>query len=250
MPLADEFWSVASQVVSERGYLVIGFSEGAEQLELGSSLDNVLGFKPQQRLTVMELTDWKDWKEQMETFYVLRPDWGSGQRGDSDGTYYRVNFVPPEEVAVGGWLLVFCFVLTCLSPATSLYYIFSHTIPTLMKPHTPVRMLPIFIIFPVLFIPIAVFGFFAGLKLWLVRPGAVSFARHYLFTYMGAHIAYFLVWVSWILIFHPNRPASFAEMGRSHLVNPILFVALWYFYLQRSERVRTTYLSGYGKSGS
>ena len=45
--MADEFWLVASQVVSERGYLVIGFSEGAEQLELGSSLDNVLGFKPQ-----------------------------------------------------------------------------------------------------------------------------------------------------------------------------------------------------------
>ena len=38
MPLADEFWSVASQVVSERGYLVIGFSGGAEQPELGSSL--------------------------------------------------------------------------------------------------------------------------------------------------------------------------------------------------------------------
>jgi hypothetical protein len=111
-------------------------------------------------------------------------------------------------------------------------------------------MLPIFIIFPVLFIRIAVFGFFAGLKLWLVRPGAVSFARHYLLTYMGAHIAYFLVWVSWILIFQPNRPSSFAEMSRSHLVNPILFVAVWYFYLQRSERVRTTYLSRYGKSGS
>jgi hypothetical protein len=249
VPLADEFWSVASQVASERGYLVIGFSEGAEQPELGSSLDNVLGFKPQQRLTVMERTDWKDWKEQMETFYVLRPDWGSGQRGDPNGTYYRVNFVP-TEVAVGGWLLVFCLVLTCVSPAAGLYYIFSHTIPTLMNPHTPVRMLPIFIIFPVLFIPIVVFGFFAGLKLWLVRPGAVSFARHYLLTYMGAHIAYFLVWVSWILIFQPNRPSSFAEMSRSHLVNPILFVAVWYFYLQRSERVRTTYLSRYGKSGS
>jgi len=40
-------------------------------------------------------------------------------------------------------------------PASSLYYIFSHTIPTLINPHTPVRMLPIFIIFPVVFIPIA-----------------------------------------------------------------------------------------------
>lgn len=245
MPSADEFWSVAAQVASARGYLVIGFSEGAEQPELGSSLDNVLGFKPQRRLTVIELTDWKDWKEQMETFYVLRPDWGSGQRGDPKGTYYRVNFT--EKVGVGGWLLLLCFVLTCVSPASSLYHIFSHTIPTLMNPHISVRVLPIFIIFPVLFIPIAVFGFFAGLKLWLVRPGAVSFAKHYLLTYMGAHIAYFLVWVFWIYIFQPNQPGSFAEMGRGHLVNPILFAALWYVYLQRSERVRTTYLSGQGK---
>jgi hypothetical protein len=153
-------------------------------------------------------------------------------------------FVPTETVAVGGWLLWLCLVLTCVFPATSLYQIFSRTIPTLINPNTPVRMLPIFIIFPVLFIPIAVFSFFAGLKLWLVRPGAVRFAKHYLLTFLGAHIAYFLVWVYWMLIFQPNRSAGFAEMGRWHLVNPILAVALWYSYLQRSKRVRTTYLLG------
>jgi uncharacterized RDD family membrane protein YckC len=105
VPAADEFWSVAAQVAADRGYLVIGFSEGAEQPKLGSTLDNVLGFQPQQRITVKELTDWKDWKEQMDTFYVLRPDWGSGQRGDLNGTYYRVKFCtqgtpfPPRAVA-------------------------------------------------------------------------------------------------------------------------------------------------------
>jgi uncharacterized RDD family membrane protein YckC len=92
VPTADEFWLLAAQVVSERGYLVIGFIEGAAQPELGSTLDNVLGFKPQQRLTAVGLTDWKDWKEQMETFYFLRPDWGRGQGGHPNGTYYRVKF--------------------------------------------------------------------------------------------------------------------------------------------------------------
>jgi Protein of unknown function (DUF2569) len=153
-------------------------------------------------------------------------------------------FVRAEPVAVGGWLLWLCFVLTCLFPATSLYHIFSRTIPSLINPNTPVRMLPIFIVFPVLFIPIAVFSFFAGLKLWLVRPGAVKFAKNYLLTYLGAHIAYFLVWVYWILIFQPNQFARFADMGRWYLVNPILSVALWYSYLKRSKRVRRTFLSG------
>lgn len=41
MPSADEFWSAASEVVSERGHLVVGFGEGSEQPELGTSLDNV-----------------------------------------------------------------------------------------------------------------------------------------------------------------------------------------------------------------
>ena len=53
MPSAEEFWPVAAKVVSERGHLVIGFSEGSEQPELGSTLDNVLGFKPQRLFTVV-----------------------------------------------------------------------------------------------------------------------------------------------------------------------------------------------------
>jgi hypothetical protein len=41
MPSADEFWSAASEV-SERGHLVIGFTECSEQPELGTTLENVL----------------------------------------------------------------------------------------------------------------------------------------------------------------------------------------------------------------
>jgi len=89
---ADEFWSAASEVFSERGHLVVGFSEGSEQPELGSMLDNVLGFRPQQPITVFELTDWKDWKEQVEVFNFVRPAWGPGHAGDPNATYYRVRF--------------------------------------------------------------------------------------------------------------------------------------------------------------
>jgi len=91
MPSAEEFWPVAAKVVSERGHLVIGFSEGSEQPELGSTLDNVLGFKPQRPFTVVGHADWTDWCEQVETFYRLRPAWGRGTSGDPNGTYYRVK---------------------------------------------------------------------------------------------------------------------------------------------------------------
>jgi hypothetical protein len=153
-------------------------------------------------------------------------------------------FVPNETIAVGGWLLVLCVVLTRLYPATSFYYIFSHVIPGLFNPHTPVLNIALFIIYPVLFIPLGVFSFSSGLKLWLVRPGAVSFAKHYFLTYLGAHIAYFFVWVYWMLIFQPSRPPSFAGVAWAHVGGPMLHVAIWYSYLKRSKRVRTTYLSG------
>lgn len=92
MPSSDEFWIVAAQVVSERGHLVIGFSEGSDQPELGSDLDNVLGFKPQQPAMIVAHSDWADWKEQIETFYRIRPTWGRGKSGDPNGRYYRVKF--------------------------------------------------------------------------------------------------------------------------------------------------------------
>lgn len=92
MPTVDEFWKVAAQVASERGGLVVGFAKDSKQPELGSALDNVLGFVPRSPVKVISLSDWADWVEQVEAFYHLRPDWGRGKRGLADANYYRVKF--------------------------------------------------------------------------------------------------------------------------------------------------------------
>jgi uncharacterized RDD family membrane protein YckC len=92
MPTVDEFWKVAAQVASERGGLVVGFAKDSEQPELGSALDNVLGFAVRSPVRVVRLSDWADWVEQVEAFYHLRPDWGRGKRGFADANYYRVKF--------------------------------------------------------------------------------------------------------------------------------------------------------------
>ena len=92
MPTVDEFWKVAAQVASERGGLVVGFAKDSKQPELGSALDNVLGFVPRSPAKVISLSDWADWVEQVEAFYHLRPDWGRGKRGLADANYYRVKF--------------------------------------------------------------------------------------------------------------------------------------------------------------
>jgi uncharacterized RDD family membrane protein YckC len=92
MPTINEFWQVAAHIASERGGLVVGFPPAGQQPELGSTLDNVLGFKPPQPPTVVRESDWTDWQEQVEAFYRLRPNWGRGKAGDPKAKYYRVKF--------------------------------------------------------------------------------------------------------------------------------------------------------------
>jgi uncharacterized RDD family membrane protein YckC len=100
MPTTDQFWSVAAQVVSERGGLVVGFREDAMQPKLGSKLDNVLGFTPLTSATVVGVSNWMDWNEQSETFYRLRPAWGRGKAADPNAKYYRVMFQPDGLLSI------------------------------------------------------------------------------------------------------------------------------------------------------
>jgi len=96
MPTSSEFWEVAAQVASERGGLVVGFVREGALPELGSTLDNVLGFNPPGPATVSSFSDWKDWDQQAEAFYRLRPSWGRGKPADPTATYYRVSLPAPE----------------------------------------------------------------------------------------------------------------------------------------------------------
>jgi hypothetical protein len=139
---------------------------------------------------------------------------------------------------VSGWLLVLCLILTFVYPATSLYRIFSHTIPMVIAAHTPSRIL-LLSVYSLAFTAVAVFSFLTGLRLWLIKPNAVDLARRYLLTYLIANVSYFLFW---ILVIRPTTQVAFAEMAWYHVVGPAVSAALWYSYLEHSKRVRSTYL--------
>ena len=96
MPSANEFWEVASQVASQRGGLVVAFVGDGPLPELGTSLDSVLGFAAPATIMISSVSDWEDWKEQVATFYRLRPSWGRGKPGDPDAKYYRVRLPAAE----------------------------------------------------------------------------------------------------------------------------------------------------------
>jgi len=143
--------------------------------------------------------------------------------------------VPP---AVVGWLLFLCILLTFVFPATTLYRILVQTLPSLLGEHNP-RSIFLLTVYCVVSGGLAVFSVIAGLKLWLVRPGAVRFARRWLCAYLIANFAYFGLWAA---IAKQLTSPSLAAMGWNHVVGPIGSFALWYFYLEHSKRVRETYL--------
>jgi hypothetical protein len=167
---------------------------------------------------------------------------GEVQFGQKFSTPRVPQFFVSNQMPVGGWLLVLCFILVVSYPAISLYHIFKYTIPNLLDSHIPIRAVVLLSVYAVLFIPTAVFSIVAGLRLWLIKSDAVSFTKRFLLMYLGANVGYFVVWVFWVLIARPSGAVSFAEMAWGHVVGPVLFVALGYPYLEHSKRVRATYL--------
>jgi hypothetical protein len=143
----------------------------------------------------------------------------------------------PIQPAVTGWLLFFCLNLTLVFPATSLYQIVTQTVSSLIRGHNP-KFVFLLAVYCVVFTVLAVFSFIAGLKLWLMKPEAVRFARCWLRTYLVANLAYCVLW---LVIAKPHQAAILAEIGWYHAVTPIATFALWYFYLEHSKRVRATY---------
>ena len=138
-----------------------------------------------------------------------------------------------------GWLLFFCLILTFVYPATSLYHIVMHTVPSLFRGHG-LSFIFLLSVYCLVFTVLAVFSFIAGLKLWLVKAEAVRFARTWLWTYLVGNFAYFVLW---LIIVKPQHSVILAVMGWYHAVGPIATFALWYFYLEHSKRVRATFSS-------
>ena len=103
--------------------------------------------------------------------------------------------VPP---AVTGWLLFLCLLLTLAFPATTLYRVLTHTLPSLFGEHSA-RSIFLLSVYCVVSSALAVLSFIAGLKLWLVMPCAVRFARRWLWTYLDRECR-----VVWFMGSHPK----------------------------------------------
>jgi hypothetical protein len=83
------------------------------------------------------------------------------------------------------------------------------------------------------------FSIYTGYRLWAIRPGAVRLSQKYLLASAGYDI------FSGILPFIVGLPNSIAQRMATNLIPDIIrgliYSGVWYTYLERSKRVKTTY---------
>jgi uncharacterized protein DUF2569 len=142
-------------------------------------------------------------------------------------------------VGVRGWLLFFCLSLTVFSPLL--------TVVNLVSAYGQTS--PLFDRFPglqvvtlldaLLSFGLMAFSIHAGISLWRRQPGAVRTAKRYLVTLL-AYTA-----ISCVLPFLAGLPREahatmLAEVAKG-LARSLVFVGIWYSYLNKSRRVRNTF---------
>ena len=145
----------------------------------------------------------------------------------------------PRYKGVGGWLLLFCLGLTVFSPLITLgSLVFAFGESSQYFAQFP-GLLVITVVDTLLSVSLMAFSIYAGVRLWGIRPGAVRMAKIYLLCFL-AYLA-----VSAVLPFMAGLPSvanavMIGEVAKSTFRGAIYF-AIWYSYLNKSQRVRATY---------
>lgn len=138
----------------------------------------------------------------------------SGSNPEETPLHHSVTRVPP---IVTGWLLFLCLLLTLVVPGQYLYRVCTHTLPLLAHTHDQGQFL-LLSLFVAMFGAVAIWSFLAGLQLWLVRNGAVQFARTFLLVAFTVNVAYFILW--W-LIARSTGTARVEAMAFDHVFAPL-----------------------------
>jgi hypothetical protein len=140
---------------------------------------------------------------------------------------------------VGGWLLLFCIALTVLSPLLTFgslawgygaYSKYFHQFPDLLV---------IGVIDTLLSLGLMIFSVYAGIGLWRIRPGSVRLAKRYLLCFLGYRTFAAILPLMAGLPSAAND-AMIAQVA-TDIVRSVIFFAIWYSYLNKSQRVRATY---------
>ena len=140
---------------------------------------------------------------------------------------------------IGGWLLLFCLILTVFSLIGTLFSIVTTYLEVSKYFAQFPRLLTVTVIDIFLSLSFMTYSIYAGIRLWRIRPRAVHTAKQYILF----SLVYVLI--ASLLSFMAGFPSSVNETlvigGAKSMFKGIIFVVTWYSYLNKSQRVRATY---------
>jgi hypothetical protein len=147
----------------------------------------------------------------------------------------------PKYKGVGGWLLFFCLSLTVFSPLITIVAIAASYTDTIQLLDRFPGMTAITVIDTFLSVGVMAFSVYAGVGLWRVKPCAVQTAKRYLLCLL-AYTA-----VESILPFMAGLPSDMNETLITEVLRDasrkVIYIAIWYSYLNKSKRVMATFES-------
>ena len=144
---------------------------------------------------------------------------------------------PPQYHGIGGWLLLFIASLTIITPAFQGYIVYNEL--KLYQAAPSPLLFKILAVDWFMRIILMLLGIYAGIRLWLVKPGAPRVAKAYLVAVFAQQVVLLLMgfWIASKVTATPENIGSvIMEPLRS-----IIYVVVWYSYLNKSRRVSATF---------
>jgi hypothetical protein len=145
---------------------------------------------------------------------------------------------------VKGWLLLLCLNLTIFIPASCLYEVncifdlFNSTKnKILLFMFKPLLLYNMIIV--VSMVSLAIFSFYAGLRLWEVKQRAVKIAKAFLITQFS--LTFIIVIIRPFMTLPLGGNENIVAEILKRLLPSLLNFSLWYLYLSHSRRVFNTY---------
>lgn len=149
------------------------------------------------------------------------------------------NYEASKYYGVGGWLAFLCVSLIIIGPLFRLRGIIgSFENIDLIASRLPAAAKVVYIetFFQIILL---IFSVYVGYSLWQIKPNAVYKAKTFLIA--AAFFSVFDLFLIQFAGFHDQALTAADTRGVLNIFQVGFYVAIWFAYLSKSERVRATY---------
>jgi hypothetical protein len=153
-----------------------------------------------------------------------------------------LNTVEKDYKGVRGWLLFLCVSMAIFSPMTGLISLMAITEE--LKPYfnQDPALFKLMLISGICNICLFVYSMYAGVSLWRIAPNAVLNAKRYLVVLF--YYSFFSIFLPQLVGLSEKTQTDIYKTSPILNLTVMLEAGMWYLYLCKSKRVKTTYGEG------